>query len=149
MSTATQQKPGLGVAALFAGVGVAMMIFMAVDQTGLNVPLWVAEAAAASFVFAGVAMAGQVVNWLWLQKLGSIGVVWCLFVPGAWIAFGPDTGSCAGGIGIGMLTAWQEAGNAGCRIAFGFGAVITLLCALAITWHVIGAWRGRAAPEID
>jgi len=125
------------------------MTMMAVDQSGLHVPLWVAEAAAASFVFAGVAMAGQVVNWLWLQKLGSLGVVWCLFVPGAWIAFGPDTGSCTGGIGIGMLTTWREAGNIECRLAFGIGAVITLLCALAMTWHVIGAWRSRTTPEAD
>ena len=130
-------KPGIWVALLFIGAGAAMMIGMAVDQAGLNVPLWVAQAAAFAFVSAGVSILGQVISKPWLSRLGGLGVVYCLCVPGLWILLDPATKSCTATIAFFS----QTAGDLTCRIAFGTGAVITAICAVLMTIGVMRASR--------
>lgn len=110
-------------------MGIGMVVMMAISQEGLNVPLWVAEVAAATFFFAGVSIAAQTKNWKRLQRISSLFVVYCLAVPGLWIMLGPDTGSCTGTLGFFS----REAGNAECRIVFGIGGIITLGAAILMT----------------
>ena len=123
---------------LFMAVGASMMVMMAVSQEGLNAPLWVAEVAAAAFFFAGVAICAQTLQWLMVQRLSALAIVYCLAVPGLWIMLGADNGSCS------ATTSFisREAGNLECRIVFGIGGLITLAIALSMTIAIMRMiWR--------
>lgn len=133
--------PGAGVGTLFLLIGLAMMTIMAVDQTGLHVPLWVAEAAAACFAFAGGSILAQAYGKEHLARAFGLGVVYGLAVPGLWIAFGSDGSGCSASVGIGFAGLGFDPGALSCRVVFGLGAIVTLAFAVAITWAVM---RGRA-----
>ena len=122
-------KTGIWFGLIFALIGAGMMALMAIRQGGFNVPLWVAEIAASTFLFAGLSIIAQVKNWLRLQRICALLVVYGLAVPGLWIMLGPDTGSCQGTIGF----VSQSVGNAECRIVFGAGGILTLGVAIIMT----------------
>lgn len=129
--------PGTGFGAIFVVVGLGMMVMMAVDQTGLNVPLWVAEGAASCFAMAGASIIAQAYGKLRLARAFSLGVIYGLAVPGLWIAFGSDGSGCTSSIGIGPISFDSLASGLSCRIVFGAGAVIVLACAVAVTYAIM------------
>lgn len=136
--------PGTGFGAIFVVVGIGMMVLMASDQEGLNVPLWVAEAAAAAFAFAGASMIAQAYGKDRLGRALALGVVYALAVPGLWIAFGSDGSGCSVSVTLGSLSLADSAGALGCRVAFGLGAALVMACAVALTYAFI-----RPKPEVD
>lgn len=138
--------PGARFGAIFIIVGLGMMLMMYLDQSGLNVPLWVAEAAAACFAFAGASMLARAFGKLHLASALSLGVVYALAIPGLWIAFGSDGSGCTVSGGIGFFSFVRDAGALSCRLVFGAGAIITVAAAIALTWAVL---RRRALPPSD
>ena len=90
---------------------------------GLKAPAWVAYAAAAAFVLAGVSLiagargAGSLQRWL------GVFICLALFSISAWIAFGPGPRACT--MSIGFLE--RAASEMVCRGAFGIGALLVAL----------------------
>lgn len=138
--------PGTGFGALFVIIGVTMMVVMAMDQGGLNVPLWVAEVAAACFALAGASIIAQSFRKLRLSRAFSLGVVYALAVPGLWIAFGSDGSGCTSSVSLGPIAMSDLTSGLGCRLAFGLGAVITLACAVAFTYAILRSFKVKPAP---
>ena len=98
------------------------MALMVYDPAGLRVPLWVAFAAASTFVTGGAALISGAFA---ARKLeGGFGVlaVLGLLVPGAWIALGPGDHVCTVTLPF-LSTAGAEWL---CRGAFGLGALLVL-----------------------
>ncbi len=129
--------PGTGFGAIFVVVGIGMMVMMATDQSGLHVPLWVAEAAASCFALAGASIIAQAYGKLRLARAFSLGVIYGLAVPGLWIAFGSDGSGCTASGSFGPVSFEGMASGLSCRIVFGAGAVIVLACAVAVTYGIM------------
>lgn len=140
-----ERTPGVGFGLIFVCVGLGMMALMAVDQTGLNAPLWVAEAAASCFALAGASIIAQSYGKIRLSRACSLGVIYGLAVPGLWIAFGSDGSGCSTSIGLGPISFDSMASGLSCRLVFGIGAVITLACAVAVTYAVLRSF-GTQSP---
>lgn len=138
---------GAGFGALFVVIGLGMMGGMALDQSRLNVPLWVGEIAASCFAFAGASILAQTYNKLRLSRAFSLGVVYALGVPGLWIAFGSDGSGCTGTASLGPISFSEFTSGMPCRIVFGFGAVITLACAVALTYAILRTFSAKAAER--
>lgn len=132
--TTSSTTAGVGFGLIFAGLGAGMMVLMAMNQDEVRVPLWVAEIAGSTFVFAGLSIVARAKSWLRLQRIFAVLAVYGLAIPGLWILLGPDTGSCSGTFGFISKTA----ANAECRIVFGLGGIITLGVAIFMT---IIVWR--------
>lgn len=126
--------------AIFVAVGAGMMIAMAVDRSGLQAPLWVAELAAFCFVLAGASVLANGRGWTRLARALGVGVVYCMAAIPVWIVFGDSSAGCTvSGTGLfaGEIGSWV-----GCRAAFAVSAVLTILCAIALTW---AALTGRSS----
>ena len=114
------------------GLLTAAMIYLHPEQ--LHVPAWVAYAACAAFVFAGLTIVAYEFalhrTHAWLAAACTAG----LLIPGAWVAFGPGVRACSvavpffSGVGSDLL----------CRGVFGVGAVIV---AALLVWAVLTALR--------
>jgi hypothetical protein len=140
----TGAPPNYWFGMLFLAIGVAMMGWMAFDQAGLNVPLWVGEVAAATFALAGASIMLRALGHDRLAKALGIGVVYCLLVPGLWIAFGSDGSGCSvsASLPFGWLSDLTEALS--CRIAFGIGALVALAIAIAMTYAMLRPAAGTS-----
>ncbi len=119
-----------------AGLLTGAMIYLRPE--GLHVPAWVAYAACAAFVFAGLTIMAHEFA---LHRTHAWLVVACvasLLVPAAWVAFGPGVRECSvsgpflSAIGPDLL----------CRGAFGLGAV---LVAALLVWIVLRALRQQSS----
>lgn len=121
-----------------AGLLTAAMIYLRPEA--LQVPAWVAYAACAAFVFAGLTIAAHEFALPRTHAWLAVGCVASLLVPGAWIAFGPGLRECSvsgpilSGIGSDVM----------CRGAFGLGA---LIAAALLVWAVVQAVRQRPTKE--
>lgn len=119
-----QDRAIAGVAAVIVGVVVAVQASQASPS---EAPAWVGYAAGVAFAAAGLAILAQgrsprVQRWLGLLAVAG------LFVPGAWVAFGPGPRECA--VSLPFLSA--VAPELLCRGAFGLGIVlVAVLLALA------------------
>jgi hypothetical protein len=104
---------------------------------GLRVPAWVGYAACAAFVFGGLSLLAQGGSpriQLWLGIAAVLG----LFIPGAWVAFGPGPRECAV-----VLPFFSSVGSElVCRSAFGLGAI---LVGAFLVWLVIRGLRQQNA----
>ncbi|MCF8476555.1 MAG: hypothetical protein K9G60_05970 [Pseudolabrys sp.] len=109
----------------------------------LHAPLWVAICAGLIFFLAGLTAFIQGIGranangelpadapaWMAMLQYGSVPAIWaCFAVIGTWIAFGPGEHAFT------RTGSYETLG----RIAFGIGAVIVWLCALAFA---VGALR--------
>ena len=120
-----------GVISTAVGLLTAVMIYLRPEA--LHVPAWVAYAACAAFVFAGLTIMAhefalhRIHAWLVVACVGT------LLVPGAWVAFGPGVRECAvsgpffSGIGTDLV----------CRGAFGFGAVLVAAILVLVVWRAL------------
>lgn len=136
---------GFGLAAL----GLAMIVGMALRPDGLNAPFWVAAVAASAFFFAGVSFAANTLGMGWLNTLANIAVVGALATPGFWILLDPGPKACTGGFSVfdsDIGGGWfGQAGDLECRLAFGAGAILTALIALALIVSAVRRALGRRA----
>jgi hypothetical protein len=108
------------------GIGVALVIWQ--QPQSLRVPAWVAYAAAAAFVFAGLTILDRADSRL--KAVFSALTVGGLLVPGVWIAIGSGSRQCS----FSVPFVEGVAPGAVCRIAFGFGSLVTagILVALLV-----------------
>ena len=120
--------------AIAAGLGVCAAVWFQPQR--LHAPAWVVYTAALAFVLAGLAIlvrSGSKLNFV-LSALTAL----ALFVPGAWVAFGSGPRECSfslpfvDGLAPGVV----------CRVAFGFGAVLTALVFILLLMRAV---RKRSA----
>jgi hypothetical protein len=122
----------------FAMVGAltASIIYRHPEQ--LDAPAWVAYAACAAFVFAGLAIIAyesalrRTHTWL------AVACTAALLVPGAWVAFGPGVRECS--VSVSFFS--TVAPDLLCRGVFGFG---TFIVAAFLIWIVLRALRQQDA----
>lgn len=122
-----------------AGAGLATGWLVHAHPEALRVPAWVAYVACAAFVVAGLLVAageGRAMRPLrdWLAVLLLV----ALFVPGAWVAFGPGPRACR----VSLPLMASAAGEVLCRGAFGLGAI---LMGVMVAWALRLALRPRPA----
>ena len=137
------QSAWFGLAASITGVVLYSIVHLAPEAA--NAPLFVLDAVAGAFFLAGVSVIAQAWNAPLLGRLSAVLVVYLLAVPGLWMLFGQDVGSCSVGVAIAGTTGQGTADGLQCRIVFGLGGLITLATALAMTWGAIRA--GRVAGD--
>jgi hypothetical protein len=117
----------VGLAALAAGV---LPILAALDlgplhHEDIHGPPWIAGAAGAAFVLAGLAIViGSSARMRWLGSLAGLLCVAALAAVGNWIAFGVGERQCTGTLSAFFWTSSRVAGNLECRLAFGIGAAL-------------------------
>ena len=120
-----------------AAVGVAVMAMVALHPESLRAPAWVVHAAAAAFVFAGIALIADARGATRLQRWIAIPVLLALATPAAWIAFGPGGRECT----MSMPFLVAAASEMLCRGAFGLGLLLVVFVAALVAWR---AWRRDA-----
>jgi hypothetical protein len=101
-----------------AGGITAAMIYRQHDQ--LHAPAWVAYAACAAFVFAGLAINTDRSALRRTHAWLAVACTAALLVPGAWVAFGPGLRKCSVSVPFFSIVGSELL----CRGAFGLGAVI-------------------------
>lgn len=138
MSNANTPQSNVPFGWLFVAIGLAIIVAMTVWPDGLEVPYWVAVAAASTFSFAGASVVLTGVGFPRLGRAMTLPVLVGLATPGLWILFDPGEKSCtsSGAIVLG-------AGDLVCRGVFGAGAVIVLLVLALAVVAAVRDWRGR------
>jgi hypothetical protein len=130
--------------AVFVVIGLGIMAGMVAWPEGLNVPMWVGLAAAATFSVAGASVIAQSLGYARVGRWIAVAVVFLLAVPGLWIMLGSDEMSCTRSVSF-LWSSSGEAGDLECRVVFGVGAIGTIAAGLAVAW---AAWRGAGRrPE--
>lgn len=131
-----------GIVSTMAGLLTAAMIYLYPEN--LQAPAWVAYAACAAFVFAGLTIFAYEFalhrTHAWLAAACTA----ALLVPGGWVAFGPGERKCSV-----ALPFFSTAGSdLMCRGAFGLGAVIV---GALLVWVVLRALRQQNAanPSVE
>jgi hypothetical protein len=129
----------MGFFLLLAGLGVVPM-----NPRSVHGPLWIASAAGIAFMLGGISIAVGAIHGVsetgdlpkdagWWMRLFYyvIGLVIAssLAAIGSWVAFGPGPRAFSG---TGMFLLSPEASAMVGRIVFGFGAVLTWLCTIAL-----------------
>jgi hypothetical protein len=121
-----------------AGLLTAAIIYLYPEQ--LRAPAWVAYAACAAFVFAGLTIIAYEFalhrTHAWLAAACTA----ALLVPGGWVAFGPGVRECS--VAIPFFS--TVGSDLLCRGAFGLGAVIV---AALLVWAVLRALRPLSRKE--
>jgi hypothetical protein len=110
-------------------------------SANLHAPLWLVVCIGLAFILAGAALCIQAVGhansagelpaaapqWMRIAQFLAAFMIFVLFgAIATWVAFGPGERAFSGSIAV-----EGHAGEVIGRIAFGFGAVITWLCAIA------------------
>jgi hypothetical protein len=131
-----QIKAGIFCVALGLSVG-AMIAFY---PEGLRVPAWVAFVAVSAFVFAGFSLIASALHANQVQRWLIVSLVLSMFVPGAWIAFGPGERECS----VSLPFLQGVAGEVMCRGAFGVGAVIIAAIFMLLIRHSVRPKRTEA-----
>lgn len=110
----------------------------------LAAPAWVAYAACAAFVFAGLTIMAYEFALHRTHAWLAAACIAALFVPGAWVGFGPGVRECS--VAIPFFS--TVGSDLLCRGAFGLGAVIV---AALLVWAVLRALRQQNAanPSVE
>lgn len=127
--------------AVFALAGIGIVVMAHLDPSGANAPMFVIEAAAGSFFFAGVSVLARAHGADFIARLLALPVVYLLAVPGLWILFAEGDIQCSVSASIGGLWQSQGASSLLCRSVFGFGGLLVLAIALVFTWNFFKAKR--------
>lgn len=128
-------------------------------HSALHAPLWVVLCAGLAFVLAGVAimlqafgranpegeLPAQAPRWMRIgQYLIVFGILVCFGTIGSWIAFVPGQREFSGSFALAGMQVNASVG----RVAFGMGAILVWVCAIAIA--ISGARklcsRGKGRP---
>ncbi|MEQ1900824.1 MAG: hypothetical protein ABL866_08835 [Devosia sp.] len=121
-----------GVIAIAAGGFILFMVHQ--DPSGAKAPLWVVDAAASTFLFAGLSIVATGFGLPLIGKLCGLACTYALAAPGLWMLFDGQGAQCSASIAIGGLSAASGAASGLCRAAFGIGGILTLFFALLLTW---------------
>jgi len=130
----TNRRKHLLTGFFFSVVGAltAAIIYRHPEQ--LQAPAWVAYAACAVFVFAGLTIIAYEFalrrTYTWL----AVACIAALLVPGTWLAFGPGVHECS----VSVLFFSTVGSDLLCRGVFGFGACIV---AALLIWIVLRVLR--------
>jgi hypothetical protein len=143
--SSTSVAVGVGLGLLFAGLGVMIYAMVRMDPGAARAPLFVIDAAAGCFFFAGISVVARALNAPLIGKICALPVVYLLAVPGLWLLFG-DAGECSVSGGVSGPAVSGTAPSGACQIVFGGGAVIVLVFAVAMTMMTL---RGKAPAEAD
>jgi hypothetical protein len=119
---------------LALGVGIGLLLAVNFDPEAAKAPVWVVNAAAMCFVFAGCSVLANGIGWPLVSRLSGAAVAWMLAVPGLWMLFDGQGVQCAASIDMGGLSAASAAASGLCRAVFGIGGLVTLAIAIAFTW---------------
>jgi hypothetical protein len=142
-----QERQPLWAGLSLVALGLAVMAGMALSPEGLNAPFWVAAVAVSAFIFAGISISARALRIGWLNALANIAVVGALATPGFWILLDPGPKRCSGGVSLfafGTGGGWfGAAGDLTCRLAFGAGAILTALVAIALVVSTLRRVLGR------
>ena len=139
-------RPGKGIGAVFAALGVGMFVMMRLHPEGANAPEFVLDAAAGTFFCAGLSILGQAFGQPLLSRIAGLAVVYLLAVPGLWLLLGEDTGSCSVGIALGGLGSMAPGDPTMCRVVFGAGGIIVAAVAVVLTVAAIRERRRKPDP---
>ena len=95
------------------------------DPGTIHAPSWVLHCAGGMFTLVGVwiATAGTPVGNGLNVVTGPVVLVGLLSIL-HWVAFGPGVRQCSGGVSIPFLSARGPVGDLGCRVGFGYGALL-------------------------
>ena len=149
MSPSTTEKmKGAGFGLLFASIGAGIMLMVWVDPEGARAPIWVVQAAASTFLFAGLSAAAQSFGLKLLANLLALMVAYALAAPGLWMLFDGQGAACSVSVplaemALGGGTSWL------CRGVFGFGGLLTLVFAIVFTWAAIKRHRAAASGKME
>jgi hypothetical protein len=140
MSAVTRRlkRGSAGFIAVTAGALVLLMINT--DPSGAEAPLWIVNAAASTFVFAGLSIVANAFGYRLVGKLCGLAVAFLLATPGLWMLFDGQGASCSASVAIGGMSAASGAASGLCRAVFGVGGIATIAAALLFTWL---AFRGN------
>ena len=121
------------------GVGAG---WIPVDPTAVHAPGWVIVLCGGIFMLAGTMFCTQglgenVVDGLAFLLVAAFGTVF------GWIAFGPGTREFTGSGGTGPVSAGGRAGELPGRIAFGIGAILIGIIAVAVLVRLLRRLRAR------
>lgn len=136
----------LGLGAVLVAVGGFIAVAVVLHPENANAPVWVVQAAGATFLLAGITLISQALNLPLLGKLAGLGVAYMLAVPGLWILFAGSGQGCSVSVALGGMTFDDAANAVMCRAAFGFGGLITVAFALLATWQAL---RRRKPRPLD
>jgi hypothetical protein len=122
----------VGCFAAIVGALTAAGVYWRPEQ--LHAPAWVAYAACAAFVFAGVSIVALESGLRRIHFWLIVAVIAAMLIPGAWVAFGPGVRECT--VSLPFFSALGP--EFLCRGAFGVGAVMTTAL---LVWIVMRALR--------
>jgi len=134
---AAEQKQPLWVGLMVTGVGLFVVFMMITGPEGANVPLWVAYAAGSTFVFAGISITAHTLGLTWLNAIANVVIIAGLTAPGFWIMLDPAPKACSGSFGFSGLSVGGLAPDLQCRAVFGAGAIIVVLCGIALVVSMV------------
>jgi len=134
-----ERRYALGIGAAAIAIGVGILVAVHLDPNGATAPLFVVEAAAGTFIAAGVSYLALALGLTLLSRLAGLLVVYLLAVPGLWMLFA-DGSECSVGAAISGITLRGTASDWSCRAVFGGGGLLTLMIGIAMTWQV---FRGK------
>ena len=142
LMTDRRQRLFGGVVSTLAGLLTAAVIYL--HPENLHAPAWVAYAACAAFVFAGLTIMAYEFALHRIHVWLAVACMAALLVPGAWVAFGPGARKCS----VALPSFSTVGSDLLCRGAFGIGAIVV---AALLVWVVLRALRQQNAvnPSVE
>jgi hypothetical protein len=131
----------------FILIGLFIVVAVRLDPSGARAPLFVLDAAAGAFFFAGVSVTAESWGFRIASRLSSLLVVYLLAVPGLWLMFDDGAGSCTSTVAFGGASTRTAGDPTMCRAVFGAGGLLVLAVALALTWAGVRKLFGRQKPD--
>ena len=118
-------------------LGVVLLGLMVAYPERLRVPAVIGYIAAGSFVLAGLLALANVYSGRAMRSWLAVVLLASMTAPAAWIAVGPGARTCT--VALGQLAG--VTGGAGCRIAFGAGALVGLVLVWMALRDALGGGR--------
>ncbi len=141
--SSTSVAGGVGLGLVFAALGILIYAMVRLDPGAAQAPLFVIDAAAGCFLFAGISVVARALDAPLIGRLCALPVVYLLAVPGLWVLFG-DAGECSVSGTVSGLGVRGAAPSGACQVVFGGGAIIVLVFAVAMT---VMTFRGKAPAK--
>lgn len=131
----------------FILIGIFIVVAVRLDPSGARAPLFVIDAAAGAFFFAGVSVTAESWGFRIASRLSSLLVVYLLAVPGLWLMFDDGAGACTATVAFGGASTRTTGDPTVCRVVFGAGGLLVLAVALALTWAGVRKLFGHHKPD--
>jgi hypothetical protein len=125
-----------GVLAMAAALGEAALLSRHLDE--LQGPAWAAYSTVAIVFLGGVWLLALAAGRRMVQSLIQVAIMVAMTLPAAWVAWGGGVRHCKASGPLSIL-----AGEQGCRVAFGIGAVVCLFILLLAVVDMVRVWMRR------